>query len=97
MERLWLPWTCLCPRCPGFPKLSMACVAALKLLLSILEKNSRVIFLSLDEVVSLLDMEISQPQMFHQVGELVGGSQREERIDVLQSRYIVLSSLLVWS
>jgi hypothetical protein len=62
-----------------------------------LEKNSRVIFLSLDEVVSLLDMEISQIQMFHQVGELVGGSQREERIDVLQSRYMVLSSLLGWS
>ena len=93
MERLWLPWTCLYPRCPGFPKLSMA----LKLLLSILEKNSRVIFLSLDEIVSLLDMEISELQMFHQVGELVGGSQREERIDVLQSRYMVLFSLLVWS
>lgn len=42
-------------------------------------------------------MEISELQMFHQVGELVGGSQREERIDVLQSRYMVLSSLLVWS
>ena len=97
MERLWLPWTCLYPRCPGFPKLSMACVTALKLLLSILEKNTRVIFLSLDEIVSLLDMEISELQMFHQVGELVGGSQREERIDVLQSRYMVLSSLLVWS
>ena len=29
--------------------------------------------------------------MFLKVGELVGGSQREERLDVLKQRYVVLN------